>query len=492
MEGASSSELLNHRRAAAIAASIGLALIFVLLLVGAGDAAKAEPTGAGLHLGPVSYASASSTIDLDTQGRSSTMDPFGESSTSTQSQPPAAKPLPSGVQVDEDHLAPLNEQQLESGGELPTPRIPENLILPDSEVVHSSSSKDFDIAAFVTQQGGFLEVYRQQMAGVWMSGAEIVLRVAQNHSINPRLLLAIVEYQSGWVSDPERPSGDAFDFPIRAGDRAHQGLYLQLTWTANALNRGYYGWRQGTLEPDVPENHPLRVNAGTVALIQLLEGLCTHSECGPGLMATYRQLFGDPWEYGVDIYEEDLNQPSLILPFPGTNEWILTGGPHGAWGSGSPWAAIDFAPKWDPMRRTSDKELVAVADGVVVRVDHGIVVLDLDGDGYEQTGWSILYLHIVAAEGITEGILVRQGQIIGEASSAGGVAYGDHIHIARKYNGEWIPAVGPVPFELGGWRVRLGAEAYDGELYWEGRGCRAAALVVPIWGSFRPAPFQEC
>ncbi|MFQ5932521.1 MAG: M23 family metallopeptidase, partial [Nitrospiraceae bacterium] len=359
-------------------------------------------------------------------------------------------------------------------------------ILPDSEVVHSPGSKDFDIVAFVTEQGGFLEAYREQVAGVWMSGAEVVERVAQNQSINPRLLLAILEYQSGWVSDPERPNGDEFYFPIRTGDRNHQGLYLQLNWTANALSDGYYGWRQVTPNTDATENRP---NAGTVAFNQLLEELCSHPECGSGLIAIYHQLFGNPWDYVVDLYEEDLNQPSLILPFPGTNKWILTGGPHAAWGSGSPWAALDFAPKWDSRRRTSDKEVVAVADGIVARVDHGIVVLDLDGDGYEQTAWSIFYLHVVAAEAITEGVSVRQGQVIGEASSAGGVADGDHIHIARKYNGEWIPAVGPVPFELGGWRVRSGAEAYDGELYKEEGGCEA---TVPIWGSLRAAPFLEC
>jgi murein DD-endopeptidase MepM/ murein hydrolase activator NlpD len=367
-----------------------------------------------------------------------------------------------------------------------------NLLLPDSEVINSPGSKNFDTAAFVTFQGGFLTQYRELVAGTWLSGAEIVERVALNHSINPRLLLAILEYRSGWVSDPRRPIGDDFYFPIRTANRIHQGLHIQLSWVANVLSRGYYGWHENVTDIGESEPRVTVANPGTAALRQFLEEVCSSSDCEFDLMDTYRQLFGDPLEKMVDLNLEDLDQPDLILPFPGTNQWILTGGPHGAWGPDSPWAALDFAPKWDPLRRTSDMEVVAVADGVVARLDHGILVLDLDGDEYEQTGWSILYLHLVALEGIAQGDSVLQGQIIGEASSAGGVAGGDHIHLARKYDGVWIPASGPVPFKLGTWRVRTGAEAYEGELFQPARGCEDVEFSVPVGGSLRPAPVWDC
>ncbi|RLT53418.1 MAG: hypothetical protein DWI67_03800 [Chloroflexi bacterium] len=38
------------------------------------------------------------------------------------------------------------------------------------------------------------------------------------------------------------------------------------------------------------------------------------------------------------------------------------------------------------------------------------------------------------------------------------------MHLARKYNGEWIAADGPLPFELGGWRAVTGAKKYQGQL----------------------------
>ena len=36
--------------------------------------------------------------------------------------------------------------------------------------------------------------------------------------------------------------------------------------------------------------------------------------------------------------------------------------------------------------------------------------------------------------------------------------------MARKYNGEWMTADGPIPFVLSGWTVHNGARAYKGSL----------------------------
>jgi len=45
-----------------------------------------------------------------------------------------------------------------------------------------------------------------------------------------------------------------------------------------------------------------------------------------------------------------------------------------------------------------------------------------------------------------------------------GIATGTHVHIARKYNGEWISAVGVIPFNLEGWTPVEGNRAYKGKL----------------------------
>ena len=65
---------------------------------------------------------------------------------------------------------------------------------------------------------------------------------------------------------------------------------------------------------------------------------------------------------------------------------------------------------------------------------------------------------------VEAGEFVEQGDLIGHPSCEGGLATGTHVHITRKYNGEWILADGPLPFELGGWVAQAGTRAYQGAL----------------------------
>jgi hypothetical protein len=92
------------------------------------------------------------------------------------------------------------------------------------------------------------------------------------------------------------------------------------------------------------------------------------------------------------------------------------------------------------------------------------VVLDLDGDGREQTGWVLLYLHVAAKDRVQPGTVLNTNDRVGHPSCEGGFSTGTHVHLARKYNGEWIGADGPLPFVLSGWQVVYGARPYAGTL----------------------------
>jgi LasA protease len=128
-------------------------------------------------------------------------------------------------------------------------------------------------------------------------------------------------------------------------------------------------------------------------------------------------------------------------------------------------AAIDFAPaSMNGGCETSDQWVVAPASGLVTRSGNGVVVLDLDGDGKEQTGWVLLFLHIANAGRVKAGTFLDQGGYIGHPSCEGGVATGTHVHIARRYNGEWVLADGALPFNMDGWVVHAGAKPYLGTL----------------------------
>ena len=360
---------------------------------------------------------------------------------------------------------------------------PAQRLLPDSEVVYSPSTVDFATEDFVQQAGGALATYEEYLPTPGtLDGGQLVAYIARNYSLNPRLLLALLEYRSGWVFG--QPTAAARDNPfLRPQSKAHGRLSRALTWAANQLAVGYYGWREGWLtEITFADGTRLRLdptlNAGTVALMVFFAQLLppdqwaatldpTHAQ---GFPAFYTATFGDPWErarWAEPLYPPDLRQPAFILPFARGQWWSLTSGPHGAYGPVGSLAALDLAPAREggPQCRVSRYWVLAVADGVVVRSEPGIVVLDLDGDGREQTGWNVLYLHI-ASEGrrVQVGYRVQQGDPLGHPSCEGGISTGTHIHLARKYNGEWMAADGPVPFNLGGWVAQAGARPYQGRL----------------------------
>jgi len=375
---------------------------------------------------------------------------------------------------------------LEVGQELtiPAPQpqgtAPDFKVLPDSELVYSPGSVDFRLAEFVHQQAGYLASYSEEVFERKMSGVKIVQRVAEEFSVNPRLLLAVLEYQSGWVKGPE-PEEESRDYPIGVQVEWRKGLYNQLAWAADNLNRGYYLWRvngvpvwilsEGTILNINPS-----INAATAGVQHFFSQLYDGQEweqavSSEGLFSTYNDLFGYPFQKSFDpILPGDLVQPVMRLPFEDGQAWSFTGGPHGGWGSGSAWAALDFAPPGEALGCVENEAwIVAVADGVILRSENGAVIQDLDNDGLEQTGWTVLYMHVGTEDRVREGTFLTAGSRIGHPSCEGGVSSGTHLHLARRYNGEWIPADQDLPFILEGWTtVGLGYE-YDGYLVKDGK-----------------------
>jgi len=347
-------------------------------------------------------------------------------------------------------------------------------ILPDHAFVNGPTSSGFNTAAFVRLQPGWLKEFRVYSGGRWRTGAEMVDYIAENYSINPRLLLAILEYQGKALSEPDQPtSKNILGFTRRFWDSP----YLQLVLAANTLNNGYYGWRSGSLtEFEDIDGILIRPdpwqNAGSAGLryyfSQVYSGNNYALATGPnGLALTYTNLFGDPWEDSFVLIPGSLQQPDLTLPFPNGQVWSYTGGPHTGWGTGSPFAAIDLAPpseKSGCIKAKPQNYVTAMADGLIVRSGEDGVVLDLDKDGNERTGWVIYYLHLAKEQRTPIGVELNTGDKIGYPSCAGGHATGTHVHIARKYNGEWILADSAVPFNLSGWVTYNGSREYLGTM----------------------------
>lgn len=372
-----------------------------------------------------------------------------------------------------------NPSLIYAGQELliPPPRYsetgPDFKILPDSELVYGPHTVGFDVPQFLRGFGGYITKYEEEVNGELISGIEIILLVARNYSVNPRVLISLLEFQSQWVTGVE-PRHEKY--PLRYQELGYEGLYRQMSWAANQLNRGYYLWRvNGIASWALPDgiNVPIHtaINAGTAGVQGCFSQLMTHEKwveatSKSGFYTTYHELFGNPFQYAVDpLIPDDLSQPSLQLPFEPGVVWAFTGGPHGGWDSGSAWAALDFAPPPGNLGCvTSDEWVVAAADGPVVRADHGAVVQSLDGDKFAQTGWSLLYMHIEPRDRVKVGAQLKAGDRIGHPSCEGGISTGTHLHLARRYNGEWIPADQNIPFNLGGWVSRGAGALYEGTL----------------------------
>src|SRR5215207_564189 len=331
-------------------------------------------------------------------------------------------------------------------------------IMPDGKLVRGPGSPAFDIDAFIAQQPGFIRTATDLVDDQVLTAAQIVRRVSLEFSVDPRMLLAMLEFKARWLSNPS-PTPEQQGYPIGIGDSefgfSRSGLYKQLAWTADRLNDGYYSWKyRGLTTLEFKDGLRLQYaptpNAGTVAVQYMLSQLNPYGiwqqEISPdGFFKTYSTLFGSPFAGVMEpLVPAGLQQPTLEFPFTAGETWFFTGGPHGGWGVGSAWAAIDFAPPDDPSTVTSGCYVsaffaTAVAPGLIARTDTGTAILDLDGDGDESTGWTILYLHMAAQDRVAQGTHVQVGDRIGRPSCEGGVSNATHLHIARRYNGEWIP-----------------------------------------------------
>ena len=113
-----------------------------------------------------------------------------------------------------------------------------------------------------------------------------------------------------------------------------------------------------------------------------------------GFTATYHAMCGEAGsraEAAGPILTPELAQPTLELPFAIGERWSLTAGPHYAWTSGTPRAALDLSPiTSEKPCAVSASWVTASAPGIVVRAGENVAALDLDGDGRESTGWVLV------------------------------------------------------------------------------------------------------
>ncbi|KAA3645539.1 MAG: hypothetical protein DWQ07_13815 [Chloroflexi bacterium] len=392
------------------------------------------------------------------------------------------------IKLSDDAMLPesMHSGFIDPGLELYIPKTVEfsgspTFILPDREVIFSASASDFDVTAYVNAADGFLATFNDPiLSGMPQPASEEITIVALHNSVNPRLMLALLELQCDCVTGP-LADGVKADYMMGVDDYRRRGLYRQLMWSIERLFTGYYGWRDGSMTevvfPDgTTQRLDPRLNAGSVALFYTLAQLYTQDEWENAVAefdSLYSEMFGSARLRPAameTLFEPGFAQPELSLPFLPGRTWAFTGGPHSAWEKAGANAALDFTPaSLEASCETSYEWIVASASGLIVRAERGVVVQDLDGDGNEQTGWVLVYVHVADAENAVEvGEWLEAGELLGHPSCEGGPSSSTHLHLARKYNGEWMLAGGPIPFVLDGWVAAEGETTYQGTLSKDG------------------------
>ena len=157
-------------------------------------------------------------------------------------------------------------------------------ILPDSRLVRSKGAASFDSAHFIQSQPGALRTLTDTVPTRASDGSiqthvhtasQVVQRVSREYSVDERILLAFLEYSAGLLSDepadPQRQRYPLLDTSQSSFTRDRAGLYRQLIWLADTLNRGYYDWKYRAVRTlEFADGGRLyyepSLNAGTVAV----------------------------------------------------------------------------------------------------------------------------------------------------------------------------------------------------------------------------------
>lgn len=353
---------------------------------------------------------------------------------------------------------------------------PAEVLIPDSEAVYGPAFQSFDTVATANASHGYLASYRERVEGDWLTGPEIVQLVAERYSVGPRVLLALLELESGWVTSASVPQSEASN-PLGYGGGQLASLFIQLSRAADELNEGYYGKLSGQLAAiKLKDGSRARlapgVNPGTAAVQNALAQIAIwdtwQKQVSPnGFLAAYQRLFGDPNAQAVvPLIPPDLKQPKLHLPWGNGITWYFTGGPHSGWGEYAAWASLDMTPgdmAGSGSCLASRDWVIAAAAGKVVRAEHGRVIVSLSNNNSPGSGWDLLYMHVATAGRVAAGVQVNVGDHIGHPSCEGGAANASHSHFARLYNGQWITA-DTIPFVLSGWTVAPTEDEYEGKL----------------------------
>ncbi len=307
---------------------------------------------------------------------------------------------------------------------------------------------EFDIEAYLASQAPHLLPY-----------AETISHWAGYSSISPRVLLTLIDLQSGLLSEPRRGLlKNRLATPL-PGLSQRQGFAGQVQDVADQLARQLY--QQPALQ--AAEFGP-RSKEPLSYLLQAPAGEPAPSRQLLDFSSRYQQLFGDAFTSpGLQALPDvtPLAGPAngfLQFPFPLGQNWHV-GGAHTNTGSGSyPMSSLDMSQGGGWGSNQSGVWVAASAAGSFKR--HSSCFAEIVHSG----GWSTTYYHLMNVQYNTGASVAKNTRIANPANTQaqalcnGGASTGPHQHWSLKQNGSWVHLN---TVYLSGWQVTATGSSYD-------------------------------
>ncbi|RDH42249.1 M23 family metallopeptidase [Zooshikella ganghwensis] len=315
----------------------------------------------------------------------------------------------------------------------------------------------FDLAQYLAQHAPHLSQY-----------AEVISHWSGFTSISPKVLLALMEQQSGIITNS---SATEADLQSPFGNLSVKvGFDVQIEIIAKRLAKLHYH----------PSKSSASLNAQTADTLQLnqaqtINQLFTQNEASgeftttsdasnlQRFIETYNRLFPNELSNSTTSLTEhnyvQLPPDSMFqLPFPVGEYWHI-GGAHTNTGSGNrPLSSLDFNNGGNWGSDTSNQWVSAAASGVA-KV-HSSCSLEIT----HQNGWSTHYYHLSNIK-VRTGDQVSINQPIANYASNksqalcnGGHSTGPHQHFSLKLQGRYIHLN---DVSLSGYKIHTGRGSYD-------------------------------
>ena len=324
------------------------------------------------------------------------------------------------------------------------------------EIISADSSIENELLIYTPEEmlSFNIEDYLLHNAPHLVEYAEIISHWCGYSSISPKIIIALIEYQTGLISNAQ-PDPNDMEKPLSSlSDRT--GFSMQVKDVAAQLADAYYSWHknQQALDQNILQNFlDEKSNVQLKAQQQ-------------GFRNLYYQLFPESSESG----KKQLQAPTvgatppdnlLQLPYPVGESWNY-GGSHTNNGSGDyPQSSLDFnGGSWNWGADTSDLWVVAAHGGqVVVHSSCNVEVIGSDG-------WSTTYYHLDNVVVETNQTVTRNTPLANYADNKaqaicqGGSSSGPHVHFSLKYDGSYEHLDG---VKLSGFSVHTGRDSYDSD-----------------------------